>query len=127
MTDKPIRRLPDSELDVMQALWECRVPADRSEIAAKLRMATQKEPAQTTLLTLLGRLQEKGFVRIEKRGRGSVYTPLVSRDDYRSAQSRTFVDRLFGGSMQAFASALADGGLTPDELDELRAFLEEAK
>ncbi|MCR4805424.1 MAG: BlaI/MecI/CopY family transcriptional regulator [Clostridia bacterium] len=127
MSNRSIRRLPDSELEVMQALWDCSIPAQRGEIAEKLRQEAQKEPAQTTLLTLLGRLQQKGFVAIEKQGRASVYMPLVSREDYRKAQSRSFVDRLFGGSMQAFANALADGGLTREELDELRRLLEEQK
>ncbi|MBQ1741751.1 MAG: BlaI/MecI/CopY family transcriptional regulator, partial [Oscillospiraceae bacterium] len=52
-------------------------------------------------------------------------TPLISRRDYRAAQSRRFVDTLFGGSMSAFASALCDSGLTREELNELRAYLEE--
>ena len=123
---KMIRRLPDSELEVMQALWVCESPASRAEIAAKMQEhAIRAEPlAQTTLLTLLTRLEQKGFVSIEKQGRSSVYTPLVSLNDYRSAQSRSFVDKLFGGSMRAFANALSDGGLTEEELAELRKLLE---
>ena len=124
---KTIRRLPDSELEVMQALWTCDVPANRTEIAAKMHEQTDRpEPlAQTTLLTLLSRLEQKGFIRIEKQGKASVYMPMVAQEEYNRSQSRSFVDKLFGGNMKAFANALSDGGLTEDELAELKHFLEE--
>ncbi len=81
--------------------------------------------AQTTLLTLVSRLAAKGFVSAEKQGRSSVYTPLVSQTEYRAQQSRSFVDRLFGGDMPAFASALTASGLSREDLAELRRLLEE--
>ncbi len=81
--------------------------------------------AQTTLLTLIKRLADKGFVQVEKQGRGSAYTPLVARSDYLATQSRRFIEKLCGGSMTAFASALCDSGLTREELDELRELLRE--
>ena len=66
-----IRRLPDAELEVMQALWDCDPPASRADIEAIL---FPKHPmAMTTLLTLLTRLGEKGFLKAEKLGRGKGY------------------------------------------------------
>ena len=90
-------------------------------------MSKVRPLAQTTLLTLLTRLADKGFVRIEKQGRSSIYTPLVSREDYQARQSRRFVDQLFGGSMSAFASALTASGIPREDLAELRRLLEEGK
>jgi len=117
-----IRRLPDGELEVMQAVWACEVPAARTDIEAVLY---QTHPmAMTTLLTLLTRLSEKGFLTIEKKGRRSYYTPLVSRQDYLASQSRSFFQKLCGGSMSTFAAALCDSGLTREELDELRELLD---
>ncbi len=118
-------RLPDSELEVMQALWSLEAPVPRGTLEEA--MARVRPLAQTTLLTLLTRLADKGFLRIEKQGRSSVYTPLVSRDDYQARQSRRFVDQLFGGSMSAFASALTASGIPKEDLDELRRLLEEGK
>jgi len=117
-----IRRLPDAELEVMQALWDCDPPASRADIEAIL---FPKHPmAMTTLLTLLTRLGEKGFLKAEKLGRGKGYTPLVSRQDYLAAQSRRFVDKLCGGSISAFAAALCGSGLSKEELAQLRALLD---
>ena len=83
--------------------------------------------APTTLLTLLTRLENRGFLSVEKVGRRSVYTPLVSQADYLASQSKTFVEKLFGGSMSAFASALCHSGLSRAELQELRRLLEEGE
>lgn len=118
-----IRRLPDTELEVMQALWASDIPVPRAQLEERL---TQTHPmATTTLLTLLSRLSEKGFVRVDKEGRKSLYAPLVTREDYLAAQSRSFIQKLCGGSLSTFASALCDSGLSKEELEELRELLKE--
>ena len=67
--DKTIRRLPDAELEVMQAVWACEAPVARADIDAKLK--DTHPMALTTLLTVLTRLADKGFIRIEKQGRSA--------------------------------------------------------
>ena len=118
-----IRRLPDAELEVMQALWACESPAARTDIEGVLFKTHPM--AMTTLLTQLTRLAEKGFISIEKNGRKSFYRPLIHRDDYLASQSRSFFEKLCGGSLSVFANALCDSGLTKEELAELRALLEQ--
>ena len=118
-----IRRLPDTELEVMQALWASDTPVLRAQLEE--RLAQTHPMATTTLLTLLSRLSEKGFVRVEKEGRKSLYAPLVTREDYLAAQSRSFIQKLCGGSLSTFASALCDSGLSKEELEELRELLKE--
>ena len=115
-----LRRLPDAELEVMQSLWHCEAPAARQDIAARL----SRPMAPTTLLTLLSRLGEKGFVTVEKQGRCSLYTPAVSESDYLAAQGSDFFHKLCGGSVPAFAAALCDSGLTKEDWEELRQLLE---
>ena len=117
-----IRRLPDTELEVMQALWACKVPASREAMEEILH---QTHPmAETTLLTLLTRLREKGFLTVEKQGRKSFYTPCISQEEYLAAQSKRFFERLCGGNVSTFANALCQSGLSREELAELRALLE---
>ena len=121
--ERSIRRLPDAELCVMQAVWSCRSPAARAQI--EQTVVRDRPMAQTTILTLLTRLEKKGFLRIEKQGRGSVYTPLISEEEYCAAQSRSFLDSVFKGSVGAFANALCDRAMTREEIAELRRALEE--
>lgn len=118
-----IRRLPDTELEVMQALWASDTPVPRAQLEE--RLAQTHPMATTTLLTLLSRLSEKGFVQVDKEGRKSLYAPLVTREDYLAAQSRSFIQKLCGGSLSTFASALCDSGLSKEELEELRKLLKE--
>lgn len=117
-----VRRLPDAELEVMQAVWACKPPASRADINAHLQ--DTHPMALTTLLTVLTRLSEKGFIQIQKQGRSARYVPLIARRDYLAQQSRRFVEKVCGGSLPAFAAALCDGGLTREELEQLRALLE---
>ena len=122
---EPIRRLPDAELEVMQAIWACTPPVARSDINELLNHTHPM--ALTTLLTVLTRLSEKGFVQIEKTGRSARYTPLVSRQTYLAQQSRRFLHKLCGGSVSALANALCDGGLSKEELAELRELLDRGR
>lgn len=117
------RRLPDAELEVMQAVWGHTPPVSRSDIQRTLE--GRRPMAMTTLLTLLTRLADRGFLAVTRTGRSNCYTPLLSRQEYLADQSRRFLRTVCGGSVPAFAAALCDSGLTAEELAELRRLLEE--
>lgn len=117
-----IRRLPDAELEVMQAIWACTPPVARADIQELLK--DTHPMALTTLLTVLTRLSEKGFLRIEKAGRSARYIPLISQRDYLAQQSNRFLHKLCGGNLSTFASALCDSGLSKEEVAQLRDLLE---
>lgn len=119
---QPVRRLPDTELEVMQAVWACESPAARTDIERVL-FATHPM-AMTTLLTMLTRLSEKGYLTIEKDGRRSYYTPCMTKEAYLAAQSKSFLDKLCGGNLAVFANALCDSGLSKEEIAQLRSLLE---
>ena len=117
-----IKKLPDTEFEVMQAIWRSPIPATRANIEMLLK---ETHPmALTTLLTILTRLSDKKFIRIEKEGRTSRYYPLVAEQDYLAAQGKRFFNKLCGGNLETFATALCDSGLTKEELAELRELLE---
>ena len=122
---KSIPRLPDGELEVMQALWSCPVPATRADIEAILFQTHKVAP--TTLLTFLSRLSDKGFVESCREGRYSFYRPIVSQSDYQTARSGSFVQQLFRGDMVSFASALCDSGISKEDLKELSDLLKKGE
>lgn len=115
-----VHKLPDAELTVMQALWACGGEGERRDIEERL----SRSMAPTTLLTLLGRLGDRGFLKCEKAERRTRYTALVSRETYLAGQGRRFFETLCGGDLPAFASALCQSGLSREELRELRTLLE---
>lgn len=123
MMDNKIRRLPDTELEVMQAIWDCVPPVSRADIETKIY--DNHPMAETTLQTLLSRLTEKSFLTVQILKRKKYYTPLVSRQEYQISQSKSFFQKVYRGNLSAFANALCEGGLTKEELAELRTLLEE--
>lgn len=117
-----IRRLPDSELELMQIIWRKEAPVSRAEIEQQVR--THHALAPTTILTLLTRLCEKGFLTVEKQGKANLYTPLITQRAYLASESRTLMEKLYGGSIKTFANALCDSGISREDLAELRDLLE---
>ena len=115
--------LPDGELEIMQIVWQCDPPVSRSIIEEIINK--QRHLAPTTILTFLTRLCERGFLRAERQGRMNLYTPLVTQKEYLAGESRRVLDRLYGGSISAFAVSLSESGITKEDLAELRKLLEE--
>lgn len=115
-------RLPDAELEVMKALWSLeRYPAHTGEIAARL----DKSWKAPTLLKLLSRLEDRGFVAGTKEGRVNGYTPLVEERDYLSRESRSFLERVHGGSLSSLVASLyPEVSLTQEDLAALERILE---
>lgn len=115
------KRLPDAELEVMQAIWSLEPPVT----AAAVQQRVSKKWKATSVLTFLSRLCDKGFLACEKEGRQNYYTPLVSREAYLQRESTSFVKRLCGGSVKNLVASLSDAGaLTEQDIEDLRAFLD---
>ena len=120
-----LSHLPDAELEVMQALWALdHYPAHTADIAQKL----SRDWKAPTLIKLLSRLEERGFVEGRKEGRANVYSPKVPREDYLAAESRSFLNRLHGGSLSSLVAALApEARLTSDDVKALEALLKKGE
>ena len=121
-----MKRLPDTELEVMKALWASeRAPVPRSSLEEALR---DRGWATNTFNTYLSRLTEKGFVSCEKRGKTNYYTPQVRQADYLAFESGAVLNKVFGSSLKSFVASLARGGALRDgELDEVQQYLEELR
>ena len=116
-----MKRLPDTELEVMKALWAFGPDTPRSVLEDKLAPFGW---AANTINTYLARLAEKGFVAVRREGKSNLYTPLVGRDESQAFDSRAGLDRLYG-SPRNFVAALAREGMGRDELEELQALLDQ--
>ena len=117
-----MKRLPESELEIMMIIWRHDGPVNRMEIEEHLH----KDVAAPTILSFLNRLEAKGFVGVEKIGKINWYTPLVKEEEYLQKESKNILRKMYRNSLKNFVSALYDGnGLTAQDMEEQRAFLEE--
>lgn len=121
-----MKRLPDSELEIMMIIWDLNKPVTRTEIEE--RLGEERKLSPTTILSFLSRLQEKGFLKVQKSGKNNVYLALVERDDYMQTESRNILKRLYHNSAKNFLAALYDGDALPkEELEELEEYISEKR
>lgn len=115
-------KLPDTELELMMIIWNTEEPISRIEIERK--MDGSKEVVPSTILSYLSRLEEKGFVSREKRGKMNYYSALVEKEPYLKETGKSVLNRMFGGSLANFAASLYDGEeLSDDDITELQEFI----
>ena len=116
-----MKRLPDTELEVMKAVWKFGQGATRPELEGELARLGW---ASTTINTYLSRLAKKGFLSVAHAPRGNRYTTLVSEEEYQTFDSKAVLDQLYG-SPRNFVAALSRGGIKKQEVEQLRDLLNE--
>lgn len=115
-------RLPDSELDIMLALWCGHQNMSRLEIETIVN--EKKALASTTILTLLTRLEKKRFVSVEKCGKMNYYSPLITQEEYQQNESTSVLEKLYGNSLQSFVASLYRGKhIKAEDIKELNDFV----
>ena len=85
------------------------------------RLQPTKPMAYNTVLTMMGILREKGFLRSRREGRADVYHPCVTREQVGRRSMRELCDRFFAGSAHGLVSELLDSErLSVDEIRAIR-------
>lgn len=116
----PRGRLSRAEWTIMQLCWKL----GRST-ARQIHEASDGRREYRTVKTLLDRIAAKGFVRIDKLGRLSLFTPTVSRRRALSEAVQEFVDGVLESSVTPLYLHLAErDDLSPEEIAFFREQLE---
>ncbi|MBP3360030.1 MAG: BlaI/MecI/CopY family transcriptional regulator [Clostridia bacterium] len=119
-----IKRIPDSELEIMMIIWE----AGQSVSADYIMDRIDKTWTKTTLLNFLTRLCSRGFLDCSKEGRRNLYTPIVDKEVYLQKESKSFLNRLYHNSLTGLVASLYDGkSVSKEDLAELKRYIEEAE
>ena len=95
MPNPPVT-ISDAESRVMEVLWQ-QAPQTSEDIVATLLEPTGWH--EKTIKTLLNRLLGKGAVSAERDGRRYLYSPQLRREDWQQQESRSLLDRVFGGKV----------------------------
>jgi len=118
-------RISEAEWEVMNVLWESS-PLTSNDVAE--RLCDEMQWHVKTVKTLLGRLVQKGALRYRQEGNRYLYQPVFARERYVQAESRSFIDRVFGGkATPAVVHFVETSKLSDEDLEELRSILERKK
>lgn len=102
--------LHELEAEVMEEVWRQGSATVRAVLHA-LNERSDKQRAYTTIMTILARLERKGVLERQKQGKGFVYTPKATRDEFVEARAQAEVEALveeFGDvALVNFARAMA--------------------
>lgn len=121
-----IKKLPDAEFEIMKVVWANEPPITTSIIMDHL--GNEKEWKAQTVLTLMARLVERGFLRTEKNGKERTYFPLISKEEYLKFETGNFMERFHGNSFASLITTLYEGKKIKDsDLDELSKWLKERR
>lgn len=116
-------KLFDSELKVMEVLWEKGTMAAREMVDILMeRIGWNKN----TTYTVIKKCIEKGA--IEREEPGFLCKALVTKDEVQQSETEQLIDKMFGGSSELFFSAfLKNQGISEEQAQQLAKLIEEAK
>lgn len=119
MNSKPT----ESELEILSLLWQMKKATVR-EIHEKL--AETKDTGYTTTLKIMQIMHSKGTLGRDEQNRTHVYFPLIEEKATQQNLVNNFLATAFGGSAKNLVmQALGQGNPSKEELDEIRAFLDQ--
>lgn len=110
---------------VLHVLWQ-RGTATADDVRAALEKTRKLK--ESTVRTLLRRLEDKGFVAHDVEGRAFIYRPKVAPQNVATQAVRGIIDRFCSGSVEALLAGMVDGELiTPQKLRQLADKIAEAE
>jgi predicted transcriptional regulator len=115
--------LTRQELQIMKVVWD-RGSATVKEVCEVI--SQKKATAYTTILTLMGILEEKGALVHARAGRAYIYKPLLTRRQATRNQVRDVLTRFFDGSPEKLLEHVLENEIqAPEQLETLRSLLED--
>lgn len=117
-----MKKLSDSEYEIMKILWGQDAPMTSNEILGGLKGRYDWKLA--ALMTFLARMADKGYVACDRSTRTNYYSALVSQREYQVQESRTLLEKLYDNSAAKMIAQLCKtNNISQKEIVELREYL----
>ncbi|WP_245863970.1 BlaI/MecI/CopY family transcriptional regulator [Paenibacillus donghaensis] len=121
-----MKKMPDAEFDIMKVVWANDPPITTHIIMQQL--GNERGWKAQTVISLMLRLVERGFIRTEKKGKERTYFPLISKEDYLKFETGDFMERFHANSFVSLVATLYAGNKVKDsDLDQLENWLKEKR
>ena len=117
--------LSDGEWKLMNLLW---AESPRTIAQMVRAMAADTGWSKATIFIMLGRMEEKGAVRVEEGGRAKQYFAAVPKEQIAARETEHFLQKVYNGSLQMMVSSMAgQKALSQSDIDELYEILRQAE
>lgn len=121
-----MKKLPDSEFDIMKVVWANEPPITTNLIMEQL--GNEREWKAQTVISLMLRLVDRGFLSTEKHGKERTYYPLVGKDEYLKFETSNFVKQYHDNSVLDLVNSLYDDkALSETDIEELLQWAKERR
>jgi predicted transcriptional regulator len=118
---KPV--LTEHELAIMQIVWQRPAVTVRDVYEELLK---RRKIAYTTVMTMMGILETKGYLKRNRDAKAYVYRPTKGKSKVLGSMVSDFVNRVFDGSAKPLLVHLVENEhLSQEELDEIAGLLKE--
>jgi BlaI family transcriptional regulator, penicillinase repressor len=124
MAKNELTALSPAESEILQLVWRLGSATVQDVCEA---LPEKRSVMYATVQTLLRRLEKKGYVKHEVKGKAHLFRPAVKREDVIQRTVSDFVNRLFGGDPVPLLMHLADHSkLKGDDIKRLNKLIEES-
>ena len=106
MKEKPKGGLTGTQLEIMEIFWR-RSPVEATAVEVWQELQSSRTVARTTVLTLLQRLERRGWLTREGEGRGAIYRPAARPEETSARLATDFLASYFGGSASRLSHAVS--------------------
>jgi BlaI family penicillinase repressor len=118
MTSQRLPAVSPAETEVLRIVWQLD-KATVQQVCDKLPV--KRRISYATVQTLLRRLEKKGYLKHDIRGKAHVFFPAVKREAVIKRSVSDFLDRLFGGDPVPLIQYLAEHGkIDTDDIERLK-------
>lgn len=122
MTKRQLRAMSPAETEILRLVWQLG-EATVQQVCDLL--PPKRNIGYKTVQTLLGRLENKGYLRHKIGGKAYVFLPAVKREDVVKRTVLDFLDRLFAGDPRPLMQFLAeDGRIDADDIERLKKLID---
>jgi BlaI family transcriptional regulator, penicillinase repressor len=116
------QQLTELQITILRLLWE---QGELSVGQIWEQLYADRKLAQTTIATIVARLQRRGILARRTRERQFVYRALITEADVQHSMVSELTERLFDGDVTALVSHLLSAGdMTPGDLARVRKMME---
>jgi predicted transcriptional regulator len=121
MKNKKTIPLSPSETEILRLVWELKTASVQDVYDA---LPSGRSIACATVQTLLRRLEKKGYIKHNTKGKAHQFYPVAKREDVIDSAVSAFVDKLFGGDALPLVHYLAKhGDISHADIDSLKQLI----